>query len=70
MVKLIATSKLRHYAGRSLTAGQEFDADDKDVHVLTVTGSALEPETKSINTEQAETESRRRYRRRDMTAEQ
>lgn len=36
MQKMIATSLLKIYAGKKLAPGEEFEAEENDVHVLTV----------------------------------
>lgn len=46
MVRMITTSSLV-YAGKSLAAGEEFDCEKTDVHVLTVTGRARVKEAES-----------------------
>jgi hypothetical protein len=57
-MKLIATELLKHYAGKALTPGQEFEAEDKDVYVLKLGKFAIDPPRQP-----------RQYKRRDMTAE-
>lgn len=76
MQRLIANAALR-YASRDLTAGEEFEASDKDAFVLTNTGKAkakakpeAKPETKPEAVEDAQPPAKRRYNRRDMRAEE
>jgi hypothetical protein len=61
MTQLIANKRL-DYAGKSLAAGERFEATAGDARTLTVTGLATlaEPEAQPA---------RRRYKRRDMQAE-
>lgn len=80
MPKLIAKEKF-YYAGRNLEVGEAFEAEEKDVALLTDSVSpraTLPPkamteafETRSLLSEQ-ETASpeRRRYNRRDMRAKE
>ena len=57
MVRLIAKFAYT-YADKSLKVGDEFEAPEKDAHLLTVTGRAV-PADKP----------KRKYQRRDLVAE-
>lgn len=66
MPKLIAKERF-YYAGRNVEAGEEFEAEQQDVALLT---NALRPMASDPSTQSSVDESRkkRRYSRRDMTA--
>jgi hypothetical protein len=59
MVRMITTSA-HVYAGKQLTAGDEFDCEKPHVHVMTVLGRA--------RVKEAPVEVKNTYRTRDMTA--
>lgn len=78
-VRLIATKDYT-YAGRSLKAGDPFEASEKDANLLTLIGNAKEAPTKSYRTKVSEppvldesqdvaSPSKRKYLRRDLVAE-
>ena len=74
MPRLIASNAFR-YATRELRAGDPFDASDADARILLMIGRATEATEVPVESmtevggEGFDARPRRRYRRRDMTAE-
>jgi hypothetical protein len=68
-LKLIAKKSLR-YAGRSLVAGDDFEASAKYARLLKAIGKAGDaPPVEPAPEAPAEPKPRKGYKRRDMTAE-
>lgn len=72
----LKTLKAHRYGGKPLVPGDEFEARDRDVRILTALGRAervvvapaVEPEEEDAP-EVAGEKPKRRYKRRDLTAE-
>ena len=68
-MRLIAQKRMR-YGTRALAAGDAFDATDKHARLLLLARAAAEVLPELKDEEDAEPGKKRRYKRRDMQAEE
>lgn len=68
-MKLVAAKELR-YAGRSLKAGESFEASEKDAKVLKAIGKAKDPPRRGRPPKDGIAAETGEYLRRDMRAEE